>query len=61
VTINEAIRTAIRKAHANAKPYWVIWECGEYQVADEEDMDTWFVGLNHDKIVCSCDSSGEIN
>jgi hypothetical protein len=60
VTINQAIRSALRKAKAEAKSYYVVYEAGEYQIADEVDLETWFSGVRDDQIVCCADSSGEI-
>jgi hypothetical protein len=56
MTYLQAVSKAERKAKVNDKPYFVVYESGEYEVASEFDLDTWFAGVQDNNILyCTAD------
>ena len=53
----QAIEKAIRKAEKDGKVRYVIYECGEFEVATENDLRTFFDGCD-DPIFCTLDMTG---
>ena len=49
------LETAIKQAKKSAKHYgedmYVVFDCDDYRVANEYDMDTFFLGCNAEYIV----------
>jgi len=43
-TYNEAARAAIRLSNDKADDYWVVFDDGQYHVASDYDLETWFAG-----------------
>jgi hypothetical protein len=40
----QAIKTAISRAKRRGEEMFVIYEDGEYEVADNYDLETWYLG-----------------
>jgi hypothetical protein len=54
--LNEAISWADRAARINGEIRFVVRESGEYHVASESDLDTWFAGISDNNILyCTAD------
>jgi hypothetical protein len=47
---------AVQVARAREETRYVVWESGEYFVASDEDLDTFFVGIrDRDILFCTAD------
>ena len=57
MTYPQAVAKADRLAKKNDRDYFVVVECGEYQVASDFDLDTFFCGISQDSILyCTADA-----
>ena len=54
MTRQQAIDRAIDKARKDGKPRYVIYECGEFEIATENDLNTFFDGCD-DPVFCTLD------
>jgi len=43
-TLGQAARYAMQLSEKNADDYYVVFENGEYHVASDYDLETWFSG-----------------
>jgi hypothetical protein len=56
VTLSKAITWAEKSARLSGEVRFVVRESGEFHVASEMDLDTWFAGLRDDSILyCTAD------
>jgi len=51
MTYTQAQEKAIRLARKHDRDYFVVIEAGEYQVADDLDLDTFFCGISQNHIL----------
>ena len=57
MTLAQAIQRANKAARTTGEVRFVVRESGEYHVASEFDLDTFFAGIRDDSILyCSADS-----
>jgi hypothetical protein len=51
VTLAQAIKQADKSARSSGEVRFVVRESGEYHVASEFDLDTFFAGIRDDSIL----------
>ena len=51
MTYSKAIARANMLAKKNNRDYFVVVECGEYGVADDFALDTFYAGISQDHIL----------
>ena len=57
MTYKQAQEKAHRLARKHDRDYFVVIEAGEYQVADDLDLDTFFCGISQNHILyCTGDN-----
>jgi hypothetical protein len=59
MTREQAIQLARKRAKETDEIRFVVWDCGEYHVASDFDLDTWFVGIS-DRNILYCTADGEL-
>lgn len=58
MTYGEAVSKADRLARKHERDYFVVVECGEYEVADDLTLETYFGGISQEHILyCSGDQT----
>lgn len=58
MTFPQFVAKADRLAKKNERDYFVVIEAGEYDVTDDEGLDTFYCGISQDHILyCSADAA----
>jgi hypothetical protein len=55
MTLAQAIQHAEKRARETDEVRYVVYESGEYHIATEEDLDTFFMGIS-DRNILYCTS-----
>lgn len=53
MTYQQAVDNARRIAERTGQARFVVREAGEYHIATDTDLDTWFIGI-HDRDILYC-------